>query len=181
VSRRLVLGAVLVVAWVALWGTLSLANVVSGLLVATVIVLVFPLDDDDGATIRWGPALRYSARFVVDLVQSSLAVARLVLAPRHKITQGIVAAPIRPCSPGIVTLVANSITLTPGTLTVEVQDEPPVLYVHCLGLDDPDQVRRDVIVLQRNAILAFGSEIELARLDEPDPVVPPASEPGGAS
>ena len=57
-----------------------------------------------------------------------------------------------------MTLVANSITLTPGTLTVEVQDEPPVLYVHCLGLDDPDQVRRDVLDLQRDALLKAGCE-----------------------
>lgn len=168
-SRRVLLGLVLVVVWVALWGDVSLANVATGILVALAIVLAFPLDDDDGATVRLGPALRYVGLFVVDLVQSSVAVARLVVAPLDRVEQGIVAAPIRACSPGIVTLVANSISLTPGTLTVEVQEAPPVLYVHYLGSVEPDQVRHDVLDLQRNAILAFGSAVELARLDDPDP------------
>jgi multicomponent Na+:H+ antiporter subunit E len=169
-SRRVILGLVLVAVWVALWGTLSLANVLTGILVATAIVVAFPLDHD-GVTVRLVPAVRYLGLFIVDLVQSSVAVARLVVAPLDRVEQGIVAAPIRACSPGIVTLVANSISLTPGTLTVEVQEAPPVLYVHYLGSMEPDQVRRDVLDLQRNAILAFGSADELARLDDDDPTV----------
>ena len=56
-------------------------------------------------------------------------------------------------------MVANSITLTPGTMTIEVSDgdDPVVLYVHVLGLADPQSIREDGLDFERLAVRAFGS------------------------
>jgi hypothetical protein len=55
-------------------------------------------------------------------------------------------------------MVANSISLTPGTLTIDVGEDAKVLYVHVLHLRGVEQVRRDVHRLELLAIKAFGSD-----------------------
>jgi multicomponent Na+:H+ antiporter subunit E len=53
--------------------------------------------------------------------------------------------------------VANVITLTPGTMTLESKGSPATLYVNVLQLHDPNAVRRDVADIERRAVKAFGS------------------------
>ena len=61
----------------------------------------------------------------------------------------------------MVTLVANAITLTPGTLTVTAESDPAVLHVHVLGLGDVDEFRASVHDLHRRATAAFTPAREL--------------------
>ena len=58
-------------------------------------------------------------------------------------------------TPLVTTLVANAITLTPGTLTVTAGSDPAVLHVHVLGLGDLDEFRAEILDLQRRASAAF--------------------------
>jgi multicomponent Na+:H+ antiporter subunit E len=60
--------------------------------------------------------------------------------------------------------VANVITLTPGTVTIEVEDSPPVLYVHVLHLHDLEAVRRDLLRIEEFSVRAFGSPAARAQL-----------------
>lgn len=73
-------------------------------------------------------------------------------------------------SEGIVTVVANAVTLTPGTLTVDVHEPddgtPAVIYVHVLQFDDVESVRADVLRLERLAVRAFGTKQHRHDLDE---------------
>jgi multisubunit Na+/H+ antiporter MnhE subunit len=84
------------------------------------------------------------------LVTSSVSIAATVLRPRpDRLRAGVVNCPLRSDDPLVATVVADSITLTPGTLTLDVHAEPPSLDVHVLGLGDPDDVRADVARLER--------------------------------
>jgi multicomponent Na+:H+ antiporter subunit E len=162
---RLPLLAWLVVVWVALWGDLSAANVVSGLAVGTLLILVFP----DAGPRRLGlfrpwPALVFLAYFLVKLVEANLIVAWEVVIPSKRINQGIVAVPVLGVSDAVVTLVANAISLTPGTLTLEVRSNPTTLYVHVLHLRTIEQVREDVDRLEYLALRAFADERAVAAL-----------------
>ncbi|MDQ3352984.1 MAG: Na+/H+ antiporter subunit E, partial [Actinomycetota bacterium] len=92
---RLLVGAWLVVAWTALWGSASPANVASGVVVAFVLLAVFPLR----LTTRQGrfrplQALRLFGYFVGKLVEANAVVAWEVLTPRNRINEGIVAVPV---------------------------------------------------------------------------------------
>lgn len=159
--RRLPSLAALVVVWLLLWESASPANLLSGLVVSAVLLGLFPVRGDDAPAGRLRPiaTLSFLGYFVTKLVEASLIVAWEVVTPRERINQGIVAVPIHGVSPGLITLVANAISLTPGTLTLEVDREPTtVLYVHVLHLHDIDAVRRDVRDLERRAIRAFGSD-----------------------
>ncbi|MGI8758062.1 MAG: Na+/H+ antiporter subunit E [Acidimicrobiales bacterium] len=153
----------LVAVWVALWGDLSAANVASGVAVGAVLVGLFPPASRRRSTrLRPVAAARFATWFAWKLVEASAVVAWEVVTPRTRINEGIVAVPIRGVSDGVITLVANAISLTPGSLTLEVRRRPAVLYVHVLHLHDIEAVRREIRHLEVLAIRAFGP-LEAAR------------------
>jgi multicomponent Na+:H+ antiporter subunit E len=153
---RLVRIVLLTGIWLALWSDLSVANVLSGVLVAVAIVVVFDGGRPGRVVVRPLAAARLLVFFVLRLVVASLVVARTVVAPRDRIHTGVVVVPLRGGSDALATLVADCISLTPGTLTLEVRPEPLTLYVHTLDVRDVDQVRRDVRTLEVLAVRAFG-------------------------
>ena len=74
------------------------------------------------------------------------------------------AVPLRGCSDAVVTLIADAITLTPGTLTLEVRRDPLTLYVHALDVRDVTVLQQDVRTLEVLAVKAFGDADALAGL-----------------
>jgi multicomponent Na+:H+ antiporter subunit E len=171
--------------WVALWNDLTLGNVVSGVLVATAVVAVARPTGVTGLErtyFRPVSALVFVVYFVVQLVKASLVVAWEIVTPGLRINRAIIAVPMHTSSAGVVTAVANAVTLTPGTVTIEVvenevalNDGPHpgagsrvdrTLFIHVLHFIDVDSVRREVLRLERRAIKAFGSRSELPLVDE---------------
>jgi len=158
--RLLVLEAI----WLALWADVSAANVVSGLLVAGLIVTVVDTWRPGTPAVRPRRVAAFAGFFLVKLVQSSLVVARTVLSPGHRIHTGIVAVPLRGCSDAVATLIADAISLTPGTLTLEVRREPLTLFVHVLDVRHVEQVQADVRRLEVLAVRAFGDRAAIEGL-----------------
>jgi multicomponent Na+:H+ antiporter subunit E len=154
--------------WIALWSELSVANVLSGLLVAAAVVVVFDTRSAGRVVVRPLAAARFVVHFVVRLMASTAVVARTVVAPRHRIRTGIVAVPLRGCTDAVATLIADAISLTPGTLTVEVGHDPLTLYVHALDVRDTSAVRDEVRTLEILAIRAFGDADAIAGLATDD-------------
>ncbi len=156
--RQLPMVAWLLVVWLFLWEDVSFANVLAGLALGSLLVVLFPMRPRGiPGAFRPVAAAHFVGFFAWKLVEASMIVAWEVVTPRNRIKEGIVAVPIRGVSETLTTLVANAISLTPGTLTLEVRHQPPVLYVHVLHLDDIEAVRRDVQYLEVLAIRAFGS------------------------
>jgi multicomponent Na+:H+ antiporter subunit E len=84
--------------------------------------------------------LAYLLAFVYELVTANVDVAYRVLAPSMPIDPDVVEVPLRVESDAAVTTIANSITLTPGTLTMDYDPDRNALYVHALATDDPESV-----------------------------------------
>lgn len=172
------LGGWLVVMWTALWGSLTVANLLGGVVVAAGVLWVFPRErgDDSRVALRPVHAAVFGVWFLGQLIASSLRVAWLIVKPSGpaQMEPGIVAAPIRGLSDQLTTMVANSITLTPGTLTIEVSRAPSVIYVHVLEAQEPDEVRAQVLDLERRIVVAFGSGDARKALD--DASIPPIGE-----
>jgi multicomponent Na+:H+ antiporter subunit E len=81
------------------------------------------------------------------IAQSSLQVAGIILSPHGRLRQGIVAVPVPGITDFELAILASSITLTPGTLSIDVADDPAgerMLYVHNLVVDDPQEMRRQI-------------------------------------
>ena len=163
--RHLVAGGLLTAIWIALWGDVTIANAVGGVLVAVACLVVVPLEAPRrrGRFRPWA-AVRYVAFFAKELLVANVVVATEVVTPGNRDNEGIVALPLAPsCSPTVMLVVVNSIGLTPGTVVVEIAEDPFTLYVHVLHLDDHDASVRDLLELERRAVEAFGSD---AALDE---------------
>lgn len=147
--------------WVGLWGSLTPANLLGGLLVAGVLLRALPLQRSASpGRVRPLAVLRFLGVFLVALVQSSLEVAALVLRRRTQLHPAVIAVPVRGGGDRLLTLVANAISLTPGTLTLEVDPARAVLYVHVLdvgaGPDGLARARRGAERLERAAAHALG-------------------------
>lgn len=149
--------------WVALWADLTIGNIVGGVLVAIAVALVARPTGVSGleaGTLRPFSALVFGVYFLAGLVSSSIVVAWEIITPGSGLHRAIIAIPMHTTSDALVTLVANSITLTPGTATIDVHEHadgsPPTLYVHVLHFRDVESIRRDVLRLERFAIRAFG-------------------------
>jgi multicomponent Na+:H+ antiporter subunit E len=166
--RHLGLGGWLTVVWVALWGDISAANVLSGMVVATLILLSFPLERDERrGAFRPLAALRFVGFFVRQLVTANVQVAWEVLTPRNRENEGIICMPVVPSgSQTLLTLIVNTIGLTPGTMVIDLTEHPRYLYVHVLHLDDVDAARANLMRFQELAVLAFGSAQAVAELDD---------------
>lgn len=157
--------------WVGLWGSVTAANVLGGLAVAAVLLLLLPLPAGGGhGVVQPGALLRFAVRFLADLVVSSLQVVALVLRPRLALRQGVVAVPVPGASEGLLTLLANAISLTPGTLTLDVDLPSSTLYVHALDVgtapDGVDELRRGLRDQASAAVRAVGTPEARAQLGQ---------------
>lgn len=161
-DRRPRVTAVLIwsaVVWTALWHDVSVANVLWGVVVGALTLWIAPVPlRATRVTLRPLGVLRFALFAAWSLVQASAVVAWEVVTPQNRINQGIVAAPLRTRSPGVTTLIANVISLTPGTLTLQVRGDPPTLYVHILHLRSIEAVRGDIQRLEELAMRAFPLE-----------------------
>lgn len=145
--------------WVALWGDVSVANVLGGIVVGLAGAWLVPLGREGrpSASVGLRPlrALGFLGFFLWALVKSSAVVAWEIITPGTRIHQGIIELPLATGSLGVATVIANAISLTPGTLTIEVREEPLRLYVHVLHLRDMATVREELHRLERLAVAAF--------------------------
>lgn len=142
--------------WMALWEDLSWANVIGGVLVGGFVTWRVP-HRITGYYHGFRPLafLRLSGHFIVNLVQSSLEVAWEVVTPTNRINAAVVAVRLQSPSPWLNTIVANMNSLTPGTLTLELEKNTRTLFVHVLHLDTIAAGRAEILHLERLVMKAF--------------------------
>jgi multicomponent Na+:H+ antiporter subunit E len=156
--------------WVALWEDLSAGTVVAGATVALLVVWITRPTARSTVRLRLDAfgAARFLAYFSRQLVHASLIVAVETVTPKNRVREGIVAVPLAREDDVVTTVVANAVSLTPGTLTIEARRDPTILYVHVLHLRDVEDVRRDVRRLERLVHRALRAP---RRSQAPDPGV----------
>lgn len=153
----------LVVLWLLAWGEISLANVLSGIGVATVLLLVFPPSGRAGHDFHVSVA--GSARLVgyvaKQLVTSNILMIREILRPRIAVSPGVLAHRLIQPSEEVVTVMTSVISLSPGTMIVDVDPDATTIYVHFLFLRDIDAARALLVHLEtltRRAIVIGAKE-----------------------
>lgn len=101
--------------------------------------------------------LGFGAWYVGQLVVTNIVVARHVITPRPRAVPGIVRVPLRSGRPGDMSMLTALVTLTPGTLVLEVERTPPALYVHGLDAGDPEVLRRQVQETESRMLAVLGT------------------------
>jgi multicomponent Na+:H+ antiporter subunit E len=86
-------------------------------------------------------AIGFHAYFAMELLRANIRVARDVLRPLRHLRPGIVAVPIELDSDIQITILSTLITLTPGTLTLDVSTDRKTIYIHAMDAHDPDKLR----------------------------------------
>jgi multicomponent Na+:H+ antiporter subunit E len=89
-------------------------------------------------------ALGLAAFFLWDLFLSNLYVAYDVVRPRPRLRPGVIAIPLDARTDAEITLLANLVTITPGSLSLDVSADRRTLYIHAMHVDDPDALRRKI-------------------------------------
>lgn len=140
-ARVLVLTVLLTGVWYLLSGKFDLLHFGAGVVTALVIS-AGTLPVEDRTTFRAGRFLAYVPWLVGQIVVSNLRVARVVLSRRMPIAPAFIAQAPGVTGPRALTLLGFSITLTPGTLTVDVGEEQ--IFVHALDEASARDVRDGV-------------------------------------
>ncbi|PRY93111.1 multisubunit sodium/proton antiporter MrpE subunit [Hasllibacter halocynthiae] len=142
--RTLVANIMLTVVWVAFLGAFTPLTVISGFLLGTVVLyLLQPLMGAPTSYFRrafyWAKLV---AAFLYELVVSSVGVLWDIVTPRHRAVPAFVDVPLDVKSDTGILLVTNLISLTPGTLSLDVSPDRSTLRVHAMFAEDPEEVVR---------------------------------------
>ncbi|MCE4025896.1 Na+/H+ antiporter subunit E [Microbacterium sp. Au-Mic1] len=158
----------LVVLWMLLWGQFTVLSAVTGIAVALFVTRVFrlPTIELSGRINLWWAALLV-VQFLAAVVHGSLTVAVQVLNPRRAPGAAIIAVPLRYADDLVMTHVAVTSSLIPGSLVVEAERDTRTLYLHVIGvrsLEDVERQRAGVLRWERRIVRALGSPAQAARL-----------------
>lgn len=135
----------LMLAWAAVTGSFSEVNLAFGFLLGFGALFLIREQVGTGEyTNRVAKGFALALLFVYELVLSASRVAMIVLRPRIKLQPGIIAFPLTVDRDFEITMLANLITLTPGTLSVDVSEDRKILYVHCIDVPDPQATIDDI-------------------------------------
>ena len=131
--------------WGAISGSFSVANLLLGFVVGAVALrLVRGQEISFGLRVRPIKVLILTLSFLYELVMSAVRVAILVLSPRMELRPGIFAYRLRVNTDFEIALLANLITLTPGTLSVDVSADRRTLFIHTIDCSDRQKLRQDI-------------------------------------
>ncbi len=136
---------VLAFIWAALFGSFTLAALCIGFVVGAIVLWALgPSFQDQSYVARLKGIVMLSVSFVYELLVSSLQVAVVVLSPKPNPKAAVLALRVDARSDLEQTLLANLISLTPGSLTFDVSDNRDEFAVHAMFVDDPDAARSDL-------------------------------------
>jgi len=132
--------------WIALTNEVSAGSVVLGLILGVLLpILTAPFWPDRPRIRRPLKVIEYVAVVLYDIVMANLQVARLILVvPNDQLRSRYVTIPLALTSPEAITVLAGSITMTPGTLSADLAADGRSLLVHGLDVPDPEALVAEI-------------------------------------
>lgn len=148
--RKLIPHPYLSLALIVLWMLLVNEFKIGSLVMAAILGAAIPL-----MTAAWWPdrprirhplrLISYSVLVLWDIIVANFQVAYVILfLPADRIRSAWITVPLDLRSPEAITLLAGTITMTPGTLTADMSSCGRALLIHCLHAPDPDATRDDI-------------------------------------
>ena len=154
--RRIQIAIPLFLVYLVLSGNITGPNLVVGILVALMVSALLPVRDDTPIPLKRVPVfiwamLQYVIVVLWDVIKGGISTARIVLSPKMPLKTGIIAIPSGSKSELGTALSAHAITLSPGELVVEMDDEG-VMFTHCLDVDKSEIHVSEAQSLRRNLL-----------------------------
>lgn len=145
----LIANIILTITWVLLTGEITLTNLaigfILGYLLLTLVSRSTASERLSSYVARWPRLLRFVGYFVGSIIMANVRMTIAIFSPLHRLNPAIVAIPLDVQSSAEITLLANWITLTPGTLSLEVSADRSTLFVHTFdGGADIEAFRQEI-------------------------------------
>ncbi|WP_300037555.1 Na+/H+ antiporter subunit E [uncultured Roseobacter sp.] len=136
----------LAVVWTLLQNNVSAGMIVFGVILGVIIPWITSVWwPESPRGFHMGRMIRYSIIVIWDILVANVQVAWIVLTvPNSRLKPAWIVIPLELREPEAITLLAGTITLTPGTVSADLSDEGHSLLVHVLHTDDPDAVREEI-------------------------------------
>jgi multicomponent Na+:H+ antiporter subunit E len=143
--NRVFSNVLLALAWVLMTATVSVENFIAGLLLGALMISLLPAKESKQ---RYGwkllKVLSFLGYFAVEVVKANLRLIRFVLGPITAMRPAIVRVPVDLNSDLALTILANVITLTPGTLSLDIPESRDAIFVHVIDTESAEALRREV-------------------------------------
>lgn len=141
--------------WAALTGEFTIANLILGFILGALLLWLGRSVTGRSAYFIKGEPLpkmlfrpfglvKFVVIFLWEVIMANITIVLTVISPKLDVKPAIIALPLDVDTEAEITLLANMITLTPGTLSLDVSDDRSVLYVHAVDVEDPAKVKQDI-------------------------------------
>lgn len=136
----------LVIVWLIIANSFTINSLVLGLILGILIpFFTYPYWPNVPTGFRAGKMLSYIGLVIWDIIVANIEVAWIVVTKRNADMKSTwVTIPLDLRTPEAITMLAGTITLTPGTVSADLSDEGHCLLVHALDAEDPDAVRDEI-------------------------------------
>lgn len=139
------LNVLLALAWAALTGDFSPVSLVFGFILAYAVLWLVTRGLRRGRYFNQIPrVVEFLGFFIWEVIVANFRLARTVLSPRMPLCPAVVAVPVELESEAALILLTNLITLTPGTLSLDISSDRKMLYIHTIYLENVEQFRSDI-------------------------------------
>jgi multicomponent Na+:H+ antiporter subunit E len=139
------LNILLAVAWGALTGNFTPTSLIFGFILS---YLILWIGFRRGGTSRYFTRVIHAIEFILfflnALIQANLRMAKTVLSPKLVLRPAVIGVPLDLRSDAAITILMNLITLTPGTLSLDVSSDRKVLFVHAIWVEDEEKFRLNI-------------------------------------
>ncbi len=142
----LLLNVLLAIAWAALTGSFGPVDLLFGFALGYLVLWISTRMGRQNKYFKQIPLLLgLIGVFLSDLLRANIRMASIILSPRMQLRPAVVAVPLILKSESAIILLANMMTLTPGTLSLDISTDRQILFIHTVYLDDPEQFRKELL------------------------------------
>ncbi|MCI0921603.1 Na+/H+ antiporter subunit E [Sphingobacterium rhinopitheci] len=130
--------------WVALTGSMYYTNFVFGFMIGFGILWIMNRNDTDRRYFNKVPRIiSFIFYFLYEMIKANVQVAYDVMTPKYFMRPGIVKYPLNAKTEMEINLLSTMISLTPGTLILDISEDKKTMYIHVMYLQDPEKFVRD--------------------------------------
>lgn len=145
---------ILAILWVSLSGSFSGPNLLAGFFFGylALMVLQVKVESLHGYSRRIPRLAAFTGYFLKELAKANYRVAYDVATPVWYMKPGVIGIPLDAKTDVEIMILSSMISLTPGTLSLDVTDDRKVLFIHAMFLQDEEELRRDLKELERRIL-----------------------------
>ena len=143
--RLFIFNSFLALVWVALTGVFTPLNFAAGFILGFIMLSIAQgVFGTSNYALRGYKAVAFVFYFLWELLKANMRVAMDIVTPKNYMMPGLIRIPLEARTDIEISLLANIISLTPGSLCVDVSDDKKTMYVHAMYVEDADDFRREI-------------------------------------